>query len=618
MNKNILLKKIADKLRALSLKMTTAAGSGHPTSCLSIAEIMSVLFFDEMRFDIGDPRGRDNDDFVLSKGHAAPILWAAYAEAGIIKEDALKDFRKISSPLEGHPTSRMPWIKAATGSLGQGLGVGVGLALSAKLGGSKRRTFVLLGDGECAEGSVWEAAGFAGREKLGNLFAIVDVNGLSQSGPAMYGRDPKRYQTIFKSFGWTAAVINGHSISHIINTFKKLKHSKGPKVIIAKTFKGNGVSFLKNKDGWHGKPLNSDELARALKELRIDPEAGGKTLVKKPLSSSSHIPRTARRTAEQKKYEMGDMVATREAYGHALLEIMRQNERIIAIDGDVKNSTCVDAIFKELPKQSIEAFIAEQNMVGMALGLSKRDFVPFVATFACFLTRAFDQIRMAAYSSANIKFSGSHSGVSIGADGPSQMGLEDIAMFRTLPDSTVLYPSDAVSAAACVRLANNRAGITYIRTTRPKTPVIYDCGEILKIGGSRVVESSSGDKLTIIAAGITLHNAMTASKHLKKDGIHVRIIDAYSIKPLDKNGINSAIKETNNLAMVVEDHYEAGGLGEAVMSILEPGVILKHLCIKDIPRSGAPDELMEKYGIGPKAIEKAVRKQLTVFQSLIP
>lgn len=612
MKKNIILQNIADKLRASSLTMTTEAGSGHPTTCLSIAEIMSVLFFDEMRFDIGDPNGPDNDDLILSKGHAAPILWAAYAEAGIIKEDELKSFRKITSPLEGHPTPRMPWIKAATGSLGQGLSVGVGLALSARLASSKRRTYVVLGDGECAEGSIWEAASFAGHNMLNDLYAIIDVNGLGQSGPTMYGHDAKKYQNVFKSFGWNTAVINGHSIDQIINALKKLKQTKGPKVIIAKTFKGNGISFLKNKEGWHGKPLTKDELARALKELDIDPTVNGKSLVKKPLRSSSRSLQKNVITVTPKKYELGSMVATREAYGDALMGIMRQNKNVIAIDGDVKNSTCVEKIFKELPKQFIETFIAEQNMAGIALGLSKRGYTPFVATFACFLTRAFDQIRMAAYSRGNIKFSGSHSGVSIGPDGPSQMGLEDISMFRLLPNSIVLYPSDAVSASACVRLAKDHDGIVYIRTSRPKTPVLYSDDEVFRIGGSRTVKSSANDKLTIITAGVTLHNAITASEQLKKDGIHVRIVDAYSVKPLDKDGINRAIRETNRTAIVIEDHYEAGGLGEAVGSILAPDVCVRHLCVRFAPRSGTPDELMEMCGIGPKAIEKAVKEILEI------
>lgn len=610
MNKTVKLQRIADKLRSLSLKMTTEAGSGHPTTCLSIAEIMSVLFFNEMRFDIHEPNARDNDDFILSKGHAAPILWAAYTEAGIIKEDELKDFRKISSPLEGHPTPRMPWIKAATGSLGQGLSVGVGLALSARLDRSKRKTYVVLGDGECAEGSVWEAAAFAGHNKLDTLYAVIDVNGLGQSGPTMFGRDAKQYQSIFRSFGWNTITVDGHSIPQIINAFKKLNSRKGPKVIIAKTFKGNGVSFLKNKEGWHGKPLNNDELARALKELNIDPDVDARSLVKKPPVSPPQPREQSRPRSVQATYEQGSMIATREAYGAELSDIMRKDQRVVAIDGDVKNSTCVADIFEEFPTRAIEAYIAEQNMVGIALGLSKRDILPFVATFSCFLTRAFDQIRMAAYSRANIKFAGSHSGVSIGADGPSQMGLEDIAMFRTLPGSIILYPSDAVSTKACVRLAKEHTGISYIRTSRPKVTIIYDSKRSFSIGGSCIVESSSNDNVTIIATGITVHNAIKASKELRLDGINVRIIDAYSVKPIDKNGINDAVAKTNNLAIVVEDHYEAGGLGEAVRSIIEPGATLRHLCIREIPRSGDGDELMEKYGIGPRAIEQAVRELL--------
>lgn len=603
------LEKIAARLRIHSLRMTTAAGSGHPTTCLSSADIAACLFFGEMRINPRDPRDPAADEFVLSKGHAAPLLWAAYAEAGLIPMKALSGLRKITSDLEGHPTPRVKWIKAATGSLGQGLSVGIGLAIGQKLDGSHGRTFVLMGDGECAEGSVWEAASAASYWKLRNLCAIVDVNRLGQSGPTMLGHDIKVLAGRFKSFGWDVMTIDGHRMDKILEALA-LAGKKGlPTVILARTLKGKGVSFIEDKNGWHGKPLKPEELARALAEIGPMPEVKAAKLVRKPrpLKKSSRVkagatsfPRTAYATK----------TATRLAYGNALLSLGRVDPKVVVIDGDVKNSTYADKFFEAFPKRSFQSFIAEQNMVGMSVGLAARGYLPFTATFAAFLTRAHDQIRMAAYSAANIKICGSHVGVSIGEDGPSQMGLEDLAMFRSIPGSLVLYPSDAVSAEACVEELAKYRGLGYLRTTRPATPIIYSPEEQFPAGGSKVLGKTKGDSASIIAAGITLHEALKAKDILAGEGIGVRIIDAYSVAPLDEGTICREVAETGGRTVVVEDHYEGGGLGEAVAEALAGKACIRHLCVRGLPRSGPAGELMARFGIDAASIAAAVRELL--------
>ncbi|MBI2091564.1 MAG: transketolase [Deltaproteobacteria bacterium] len=591
------LQKIAVRLRIDSLMMTTEAGSGHPTTCLSAAELISSLFFSEMNLN--------EDEFILSKGHAAPILWAAYAEAGLIDRNELKGLRKITSSLEGHPTPRMPFVKVATGSLGQGLSIGVGFAAGAKMKKTKNKVYVLLGDGECAEGSIWEAANSAVFHKLDNLYAIVDVNRLGQSGPTSHGHDIERHVEKFSAFGWHAVAIDGHSIEEILKTFKDLSGIKKPKAILAKTFKGNGVSFLKDKDGWHGKPLNREELKLALAELGGYPEI--KNLSDKmAVLNQAHALRF-KFSLPPKEYPSDSEIATREAFGHALLDIGNLSDKAVVIDGDVNNSTGTNLFFKKYPERFFQSFIAEQNMAGVALGFSKAGFLPFVATFSCFLSRAHDQIRMAACSSANIKFIGSHAGVSIGEDGPSQMGLEDLAIFRPIPQCAILYPADAYSTRACTELIANSANISYLRTTRQKTPVIYAINDKFEIGGSKTVKKSSKDLVTIIAAGITVHNAIAAYEELKRDGVLVRILDAYSVKPIDEKGINAAISETSDRAIIVEDHFEAGGLGDAVRAAIKGDAKIIHLAVREIPRSGKPEELMEKYGIGKESIIKAVK-----------
>jgi transketolase len=599
------LRKIATRLRIHSLRMTTASGSGHPTTCLSAADIAAGLFFGEMRWNTKDPSDPASDEFVLSKGHAAPLLWAVYAEAGIIPLESLLDLRKISSDLEGHPTPRMKWVKAATGSLGQGLSVGVGMALAQRLDKSPARTFVLMGDGECAEGQVWEAANSAAYWKLRNLCAVVDVNRLGQSDPTMHQHDLPALARKFRAFGWDAAIIDGHKIDRILAALKEAGKKGKPTVILARTLKGKGVSFIEDKNGWHGRPLKADEMARALEEIGCLPDVDSRKFVHKPkpfkkkkAALSFDFPRTVYK----------EKTATRLAYGNALLSLGKVNPYVVAVDGDVKNSTYADKFFEAFPGRSFQSFIAEQNMVGVGMGLAAKGYIPFIATFAAFLTRAHDQLRMAAYSFSNIKVCGSHVGVSIGEDGPSQMGLEDLAMFRPIPGCVVLYPSDAVSSEACVAAAASHRGMVYLRMSRPATPILYPAGEAFPIGGSKVLRKGEGDAVTVIAAGITLHEALKAYDELKKEGIAIRVIDAYSVEPLDKATIMLEVAATRGRAVVVEDHYAGGGLGEAVAGALAGKAMLKHLCVRELPRSGKPDELLERYGISASHIVRAARE----------
>ncbi len=598
---------IAKRLRAHSLRMTTAAGSGHPSTCLSMAEIASVLFFQAMRWNPRDPEDWGNDELVLSKGHAAPILWAAYAEAGVIPASSLLDLRKIGSDLEGHPTPRMKWIKAATGSLGQGLSVGVGMAAAQRLGGSPARVFVVMGDGECAEGSVWEAANAAAQMKLANLCAIVDINRLGQSDPTMHEHGMAVYARKFEAFGWTAVVIDGHDVDSVSKALATAGRTSGPLAVIAKTIKGKGVSFLEDRNGWHGKPLKAEELDKALIELGPLPEGDAAALITPPPAVTRPEPGVR---FDFPRTPYAEKTATRLAYGKALAALGSVNDSVVAIDGDVKNSTYADKFFEAFPARAFQSYIAEQNMVGMGMGFAAKGYIPFMATFAAFLSRAHDQIRMAGYSYSNIKVCGSHVGVSIGEDGASQMGLEDIALFRSVPECVVFYPGDAVSTEACVEAAARHKGLVYIRTTRPATAMLYGPGEAFPIGGSKVVRQSPKDAVTVIAAGITLHEALKAAAELEKEGTAIRVLDAYSVQPLDSEGIAAAVAATGNKAVVVEDHYAAGGLGEAVAAALAGRARLKHLCVRDLPRSGKPEELLERHGIGAKAIVAAVSELL--------
>jgi transketolase len=601
------LRKIATRLRVHCLRMTTAAGSGHPTSCLSAADIAASLFFSEMRWNTADPRDPANDEFVLSKGHAAPLLWAAYAEAGLIPLESLDDLRKITSDLEGHPTPRMPWVKAATGSLGQGLSVGAGIALAQRLDKSPARTFVLMGDGECAEGQVWEAAADASLWKLRNLVAIVDVNRLGQSGPTMHQHHLGALARKFRAFGWEALIIDGHKIDRILAGLKRAGKKGQPTVILARTIKGKGVSFIEDKNGWHGRALKTDELARALEEIGSLTDVDSHKLVR---PARSFKKKAVVASVEISPAAYAEKTATRLAYGNALLKLGQVNPFVIAIDGDVKNSTYAEKFFEAFPGRSFESFIAEQNMIGLAIGLAAKGYIPFVATFAAFLSRAHDQIRMAAYSFANIKVCGSHVGVSIGEDGPSQMGLEDLAIFRPIPGCVILYPSDAVSSEACVAAAAAHKGMVYIRTSRPATPILYGPGETFSIGGAKVLRKADGDAVTVVGAGITVHQALKAHDLLAKEGLGLRIIDAYSVAPLDLETIRREVDETGGRLVVVEDHYPAGGLGEGVITGLAGRSSVRHLCIRELPRSGKPDELLDRFGISAAHIARAAKELL--------
>ena len=605
------LQTMANRLRKHSLVSTTEAGSGHPSSCLSCADLISALFFRFLRFDVQKPNNPFNDRFILSKGHAAPVLWAAWAEAGAFSTEKLLTLRKFDSDLEGHPTPRSPWVDVATGSLGQGLSMAVGMALASKIDQYRNRFFVLIGDGEMAEGSVWEAAALASHRKLDNLIALLDVNRLGQSQETMYGHDLQTYERRFQSFGWHTLVIDGHNIDQIVAALQSaIEVKESPAVVIARTIKGKGVSFLEDRNGWHGKPiLSASQLQEALAEIGDHVQLPEPLEIARPERSSSPSQGKPEKIAPP-NYTAGQEVATREAYGYALQKLGAVNPNLVVLDGDTKNSTYAEKFLSAYPNRFVECFIAEQNMVGTAIGLSALGKIAFASTFACFLTRAYDHIRMAAVSQANLKLCGSHAGVSIGEDGPSQMGLEDLAMMRAICGSTVLYPSDAISAERMVVLAAETQGIFYIRTSRPKTPVIYPADETFEVGGSKVLRSSPRDRATIVSAGVTLHEALKACAQLGEEHLPVRVIDLYSVKPVDVETLQKAARETGAI-LTVEDHYPEGGLGDAVLAALA-GIPcqFKKLAVTDLPRSGSAAELMDRFGISARGIVEAV-KQLT-------
>ena len=603
------LKKLATLIRYYILTMTTEAGSGHPTSSLSATELMACLLFGGIfRFDPDHPKAPNNDRLIFSKGHASPLFYALWAAAGELTEKDLSTYRKFGSPLEGHPTVAFPFVEAATGSLGQGLSIGVGMALNAKyLDKLLYRTYVLLGDSEMAEGSQWEAMGIAAYYKLGNLVGVLDVNRLGQRGETMYGWDLSTYEKRISSFGWKTILLDGHLIPEIVAAYEEALHGTDqPTMLIAKTIKGKGVSFIENKNGWHGKALNKEECDRALKELGgIDKSVQGEISLPDDLKPEEGPPKGVPKRID---YPADKPVPTRKAFGNALGRIFSHFPNLVSLDGEVSNSTYAE-IFKEAyPDRFFEMYIAEQNMVGAALGLSARDKIPFVSTFAAFFTRAFDQIRMSQYSDPNIKFVGSHAGVSIGEDGPSQMGLEDIAMFRAILNSVVLYPSDAVSAEKLVEEAAKHDGIVYIRTTRGETPILYRPTEEFAIGGSKVLRKSEKDIATVIGAGVTLHEALEAYEALRKEGILIRIIDLYSIKPVDEPTLREAASATRSL-ITVEDHYAEGGIGEAVKSALATSPIpIYSLFVRKKPKGGKPEELLDYQEISRAAIIKKVRE----------
>ncbi len=602
------LKNIATRLRIDSIRATTAAGSGHPTSCCSAADLVAAVFFSEMRFAPANPQHPFADRFVLSKGHAAPILYAAWAAAGYVPHDDLLKLRELTSDLEGHPTPRLPFVDVATGSLGQGLAAGVGIALNARRIGSDYRTYVLMGDGETAEGSVWEAAAIAEHYKLDSLCAIVDVNAIGQSRATQLAHDLDAHWRRWTGFGWHAVVIDGHDMERILNALAEARRTKGvPTVVLARTLKGKGVSFFEDAPNWHGKALKKgDEIERAIKglEAQILPEPEG-TRIDIPMPSTA--PRVERGgDVAPPAHKLGDLIATREAYGAAIARLGSADPRIVALDADVKNSTFSEKFEAVHPDRFFQCFIAEQAMLGTAMGLAARGAIPFPSTFAAFFTRAADFVRMLAISNLNVKMTGSHAGVSIGEDGPSQMALEDLSMMTSQPNIAVLYPSDAVSTEHLVVAAAYHEGPVYIRTSRPKTPVIYDSAETFPVGGCKMLRQSSGDVATVVGAGVTLFEALKAYDELQKQGILVRVIDLYSLQPIDRTTLVAAGRETGRL-ITVEDHYAAGGIGDAVARAVAPaGLSVTRLAVGEIPRSGKPDELLDKFGISARHIVAAV------------
>ena len=612
------LQHAAARLRLASVRSTSAAGSGHPSSCCSAADVVAALFFDHMTFDAKNPQYDHNDRFVLSKGHAAPLLYAVWAELGLIEQTELERLRKIDCDLEGHPTPRLPFVDVPTGSLGQGICAAIGIALNARRIGSDYRTYVLLGDGESAEGSVWESAQVGELYELDNLCAITDVNALGQSGATQWCHDMAALDRKWTAFGWHTVVIDGHDMAEILAALDDAKRTSGqPTMILAKTIKGKGVSFMEGEAGWHGKPIKpGDELDQALGELELQlgenrtlPSIAVPSSVQK---DSDGFP-VAVRLPRDPPYDLGSEVATRVAYGNAIAALGESDSRIVALDADVGNSTFSQTFQQALPERFYQMHIAEQAMIGAAMGFASRGAIPFPSSFACFLTRASDFIRMAGIGQMNIKIAGSHAGVSIGEDGPSQMALEDLAMMRAVPDCAVLYPCDGVSTERLTEVAVAYHGMAYIRTSRPKTPVIYSSTEEFVLGGSKVLRESGKDVVTIVAAGVTVFEALKAYEVLRNEGITVRIIDAYSVQPIDQSTLLAAGHQTGGRIVTVEDHYPTGGLGDAVSEAVAcDDMSVERLAVRAVPRSGGSAELLERFGISAHKIAEAVRRQLRV------
>lgn len=609
----------AYQLRVHSLRSTTAAGSGHPTSCLSAADIVAVLFFKVMYFDVLKPDSNLNDHFILSKGHAAPLLYAAWYERGVLSEDMLLMLRKFSSVLEGHPTPRFPYVETATGSLGIGLSIGAGLALSGQRIGSPSYAYVLMGDMEMSEGSVWESMQVASFYKLDHLIGIVDVNYLGQSTHTMEGYDLDAYKARCEGFGWRAIEVDGHDIGQLLDAFELARQTDGrPTMIVARTIKGYGLEPLEGKQGYHGKALTPEELPYYLEQLKERFKQDSMYEQPDPIPSYPALPVFSKPEVFEPElpplgYNLGQEIATRKAYGLALTACGKLNSSIVALDAEVKNSTYAEIFEQAFPDRFVQCFIAEQNMIGMGVGFALRGMIPFISTFGAFFSRAHDQIRMAAIGRSPLRLVGSHAGVSIGQDGPSQMALEDIALMRALPDSVVLYPCDAVSTYKLVAcMVGHTEGISYLRTTRSATPVIYADSETFRIGGAKVLKESSADKVCVVAAGITVFNALKAYELLAGEGIFIAVVDSYSVKPLDVDTLRRKARACNGLVVTVEDHYKEGGLGEAVCHALsKERACIEVLAVGKLPRSGTPEELQAYEGIDADSIINAVRALLT-------
>lgn len=601
------LQSLAKLIRAWLIRMTTAAGSGHLSSSLSAVELMTGLMFSGVfRADLKRPDAPNNDRLIFSKGHAAPLLYAVYAAAGQIRPKELLTLRTFKSRLEGHPMPRFAYTDVPTGSLGQGLSVALGEALAATMDKSPSRVYCLLGDSEMAEGSVWEAIQLAGFLKTGNLVGILDLNGLGQSGPTMLARDAKTMANRVGAFGWTTMIVDGHDLAKVVRAYEQvMKVETKPVMIIAKTVKGQGVPMIEGREGWHGRALTKTQAAQALKDLgRVDEKLRGTI----PLPLKQTPAKAKRGRAPDLRYKLGGNVSPRLALGRGLVRLAPAVPGLVVLDGEVKNSTFTELFAKKFPRRFIEGYIAEQNLVGLATGLARRAKRPVTATFAAFFTRAFDQLRLAAYAGLSQVFIGTHAGVHVGQDGPSQMGLQDIALFRTLENSVVFYPADAVAAERLLEKAMKHSGLVYIRATRGDLPVLYKPTARFIVGGSMVVRKSGHDAATIVAAGVTLHEALKAADLLAKKKIAVRVIDLYSVKPIDAATLKQAVRDTGRL-IVVEDHYPQGGLAEAVRSALGPkaGAVMS-LAVRKTPRSGRPEELLAYEGIDAAAIVAAVLK----------
>jgi transketolase len=606
MNEQEKWRELGQQLRVDSVRAAAAAGSGHPTSSMSAADLMAVLLAKYLRYDFDRPENPLNDHLVFSKGHASPLVYSIFKAAGAITDDELLTFRKLGSRLQGHPTPILPWVDVATGSLGQGLPISVGIALAGKrLDRLPFRVWTVCGDSEMAEGSMWEAFAAAAHENLDNLIAIIDVNRLGQRGETMLGWNTAAYVRRAEAFGWRAIEIDGHDVAAIDEAFQQATAADGqPVAIVARTLKGKGVAAVENKDGWHGKPLADPE--SAVEEL-----GGRRDMVVRPQppAANGQANRFATAKAEPAAWEVGEKVATRRAYGDALVAAGAGDGRVVALDGEVGNSTFSELFLKAYPDRYFEMYIAEQQLVAAAVGMQVRGWVPFASTFAAFLARAYDFTRMAAVSQANIRLSGSHAGVSIGEDGPSQMALEDLASFRAVHGSTVLYPSCANQTAKLVDAMVDRSGIVYMRTTRESLPVLYPADEPFPIGGSRIVRSSDSDDVTLVGAGITLHEALAAAEALAGEGISARVIDLYSVKPIDAATLAEAAEATGGI-VVVEDHWPEGGIRDAVLeALVDAGayVPVTSLAPTEMPTSGTPEQLLDQAGIDRAHIAAAAR-----------
>src|SRR5215216_6788479 len=599
-----LWRELGQQLRVDAVRASAEAGSGHPTSSMSAADLAAVLLAEHFRYDFDNPKSPANDRLVFSKGHASPLVYGLFRAAGALSDAEFMTYRQFGSRLEGHPTPRLPWVDVATGSLGQGLPLGLGMALAGKnLDRLPFRVWVICGDSEMAEGSMWEAAEHAAFYGLDNLTAVVDVNRLGQRGETMHGWDLSSYSNRFRAFGWHAIEIDGHDVEQIDAAYREAASTSGrPTAVIARTIKGKGYSKVEDQPGWHGKAVAEEAVQEmgGIRNITVD--------VAKPEQVEPHT--FATDAGEPVRYDVGSKVATRKAYGEALAALGGVRGDVVALDGEVSNSTFAEIFRDAHPDRYFEMYIAEQQMVAAAVGMQVLGWKPFASSFAAFMSRAYDFVRMAAISRATLKLCGSHAGVSIGEDGPSQMALEDLASLRAVGGSTVLYPCDGNQTVKLVQAMADIDGISFLRTSRPDLAVIYDADEEFPVGGCKVVRSTENDDVTIVGAGVTLHEALKAAELLDADGIEARVIDLYSVKPVDRGTLRAAAEETRGI-VTVEDHWAEGGIGDAVLDALaeadqRPPVV--KLAVREMPRSGEPAELLAAAGIDAEHIADAARR----------